>query len=580
MEQALDILKKYWGYEAFRSPQDAIIQSVLDGKDTLALMPTGGGKSVSFQVPALLQEGICIVVSPLVALMTDQVEALKRRDIRALSLAGGLSHNDLERLLGNALYGNYKFLYLSPERLQQEAVREAIRQMSVNLIAIDEAHCVSHWGKDFRPAYLECKWLKETFPAVPMLALTASATPKVQKDIIAALTMQEPHIITTSLQRRNISYEVMEVEDKLFHLLQTLKLQKGSAIIYLRSRSGTVQMANFLEGQGISATFFHGGLTADEKNKKLGMWLTGDIRVMVATNAFGMGIDKPDVRTVVHWDIPSTLEDYFQEAGRAGRDGKPSTAVLFYNELDLKTSEQQLHNNLVDLPYLKYIYGRLNAYFVIAIGEGEEQTFGLLFPELCKRYNLQAQKAYNALLVLDRCSVISLSENFHHRSSLFFKIESFQLMEYLKAHSHLKDLVLYLIRSFTGIYNRPISLRIEALAEQLHLNYKTVIEQLEQLQKDDVAEFVNKEADLELTFRVPRDDDRTIDAIAKSVREYNHTKTTLQMAVYDYINNESECRSMQLLRYFGQNDLTPCGRCSVCQKKHAKGYLRSEEASQ
>ena len=355
MTQLLEILKKYWGYEAFRTPQDLIIQHVMDGKDVLALMPTGGGKSITFQVPAMTKKGICIVVSPLIALMTDQVENLKKKGIKALSLAGGLSFSELERILNNAIYGDYKFLYLSPERLQQEIVQEFIKSMKVNLIAIDEAHCVSHWGKDFRPAYLQCHWLKENFPNVPVLALTASATPKVQQDIVKQLNMKSPMVVSSTLRRANIAYMVLKTNEKWLRLERVLKKNKGSSIVYLRSRNGTIRMANYLQERGISATFFHGGLSSEEKNKKLSMWLMNDIQVMVATNAFGMGIDKPDVRTVIHWEIPSTIEDYFQEAGRGGRDGEKSFALLLYDDLDLQNAKKSNKRAISGYSILKTI---------------------------------------------------------------------------------------------------------------------------------------------------------------------------------------------------------------------------------
>ncbi len=338
--EPLYTLKKYWGYDNFRNSQEAVIKSVLEGNDTLALLPTGGGKSITFQVPAMMRKGICIVVSPLIALMTDQVEALKNREIRALSLAGGLPYPELERLLNNALYGQYKFLYLSPERLQQEVVRNYLKVLPINLIVIDEAHCVSLWGKDFRPAYLQCKWLKEQFPNIPLLALTASATPQVQQDILHQLGIEKANVISTSLARPNIAYKVYKVKSKFHHLLQLLRTTEGTVIIYLRSRNGCVQLAHLLESHDISATYFHGGLPAEEKNNKLSMWLLNDVRVMVATNAFGMGIDKPDVRFVIHYDIPKSIESYYQETGRAGRDGGEGYCLAFYCYKDIEKLEK------------------------------------------------------------------------------------------------------------------------------------------------------------------------------------------------------------------------------------------------
>ncbi len=577
MNASLDILKKYWEYDSFRYPQDLIVKTILEGKDVLALMPTGGGKSITFQVPALMKEGICIVVSPLVALMTDQVANLKNRGIKALSIAGGISHDDLERLLNNAIYGDYKFLYLSPERLQQEIVQTFIKSMKISLIAIDEAHCVSHWGKDFRPAYLKCQWLKEQFPEVPILALTASATQKVQQDILHQLKIEKATVISTSLKRPNIAYMVFKTNNKWQRLEQILKKNQGSSIVYVRSRNGTIRMADYLQEQGISATFFHGGLSADEKNRKLSMWLLGDVQVMVATNAFGMGIDKPDVRTVIHWEIPPTIEDYFQEAGRAGRDGAKAYAVLLYDDFDLQNTKNQLEEQTIDVSYLKFLYAKLNAYFQIAYGEGEEIPFSFQFSDFCKRYGLHFQKAYNALSILDRLSVISLSQNFHNKATLQFLPSSFEVINYLKTQSDLKDLVFYLLRNFPGIYEQTIPINIEKIAQKTGMETSKIIAQLEKLQQDEIVAFTNGETDAEIIFKVPRDDDRAINAVAKNLKEYNRNKFNLQKAIFQYVENETECKSIQLLRYFGEKEKESCGICSVCVSKKPLVVVNSQK---
>lgn len=567
MEKATEILKKYWGYDAFRTPQDTVIQLVMQGKDVLALMPTGGGKSVTFQVPALLKEGICIVVSPLIALMTDQVESLKSKRIRALSLAGNLPYNDLERLLSNALYGDYKFLYLSPERLQQPVVQEFIKQMNVNLIAIDEAHCVSHWGKDFRPAYLQCTCLKEFFPNVPMLALTASATPKVQQDIVNQLLMKNVALVSSSLKRPNISYLVMKTHEKWQQLERILRQNKGTSIVYMRSRNGTLRMAEYLSERGISAAFFHGGLSSQEKDNTLKMWMLDKVQVMVATNAFGMGIDKSSVRNVIHWDIPTTIEDYFQEAGRGGRDGQKSQAVLLYDDYDLQSAKNQLVENLVDVPFLKILYSKLNAHFKIAYGEGYGIPYYLQFSEFCKKYTLDTNKVYNGLQLLDRLSVISLNLTSHRKSTLFFLLPNTQLIEYLKNNQSAKDVTFYILRSYPGIYQTPIAIDIERIAKKTKVEVSEIYQILEKLKADGVVEFNHQNADTEIIFNVMRDDDRTIDAIAKNVKEHNKNKIFLQKSMFDYVENDVECKSVQLLRYFGEKNIEPCGTCSVCISK-------------
>lgn len=576
MQTPLQILKKYWGYEAFRYPQEEIINSVLHKHDTIALMPTGGGKSLTFQVPAMLQEGICLVISPLIALMTDQVNALNQRNIKALSLVGNLSLPDLERLLGNALYGQYKFLYMSPERLQHHTVQQFLKNLPLNLIVIDEAHCVSHWGKDFRPAYLQCGSLKTDFPQVPLLALTASATPKVQQDIRQLLNIPNAKVISTTLQRPNIAYNVYQSNDKLPLLFSFLRKNEGSVIIYLRSRNGTSYLSSILNTEGFTATFFHGGLTTEEKEKRLQLWLQNKVRIMVATNAFGMGIDKPDVRLVVHWNLPSTLEDYFQEAGRAGRDGKPAKAVLIYNPNDLATAKKLLDDYLIDISFLKHLYKKLNSYFQIAIGQGAGQTYSFLFPEFCKRYQLPTLKAYNALLVLDRFSVIHLNQQFHNKVTLQLN-DAKLLMNYIHTHRHLSALLFYLARTYPLIYTQPVVIETAKITERTDLEHYQLLDYLQQLHRDGMGTLKNEQADIELTFCVIRDDDRTINYISKNVKEYNRTKLTLQEQVYKYLADQNTCRSVQLLHYFGETNVQPCGICSNCEAKKAPPKIDEQQ---
>ena len=360
------VLQQYWGYDDFRGSQRKIIDTVISGQDVLALMPTGGGKSICYQVPALAMEGICIVVSPLVALIQDQVAQLKKRNIKAIALTGGIRSNEVNDLLDNCVFGNYKFLYLSPERLQQTVVRERIQQMNVNLIAIDEAHCISQWGNDFRPAYLECSILKELAPQTPTIALTATATPRVVDDIVENLELKEVRIFKDSFSRSNIAFKVRRSEDKLYQLKKYMGKIPGSGIVYVRSRKMSISLANFLINNGVSASFYHGGIPKSDKEEKLNRWLNGKDRVMVATNAFGMGVDKPDVRLVIHYQIPDSLESYFQEAGRAGRDGEPSTAIILTSKEDADRAKQQFLSTLPDVGFVKTVYSKLNNYFQIS----------------------------------------------------------------------------------------------------------------------------------------------------------------------------------------------------------------------
>ncbi|MDO5608485.1 MAG: RecQ family ATP-dependent DNA helicase [Capnocytophaga sp.] len=568
MQQPTQILQTYWGYDTFRYPQGEIIRAVLDQRDVLALMPTGGGKSVCFQVPALAMEGICIVISPLVALIKDQVDTLKRKGIRALSIPGGTSFDDVQRILNNAVYGNYKFLYLSPERLQQEMVREYLRKMDINLIAIDEAHCLSHWGKDFRPSYLECIWLKQEFPKTPVLALTASATRRVQQDIMDIMQMTDTRIIRTSLERPNIACMVYDTEEKYQLLERILTNNKGTAILYMRSRQGTVRMSEYLTDRNISATYFHGGMPADEKNKKLSMWLMDEVQVMVATNAFGMGIDKPDVRTVVHWEIPPTLEDYFQEAGRAGRDGRKSFAVLLYNANDIRRAQRQFSENMPDVDFLKTLYTKLNSHFFVAIGEGIDARFSLDFTTFCQKYRLPQGRTLQGLEMLDRLGILSLAKNFSRKAIFRFVAHNRLLMEYVERNAPMKPFVYYLLRTYTGLFEQDIAVSIEKIADRIQENTLQIKHWFEKMAADDIITYRHQDTDLELTFLVMRDDERTINAVAKSVRLLSESKQALQQTVWHYITNENQCRSVQLLDYFGETGSKDCGICSVCVGKY------------
>ena len=409
MKTPRQILSEYWGFASFKPMQEEIITSVLNGKDTVALLPTAGGKSLCFQIPALIMDGICIVVSPLVALMADQVQNLNKRGIKALSLSGGIPYDELNRLLDNATYGNYKFLYLSPERLQQELIQNAIRQMKVNLIAVDEAHCISQWGNDFRPAYKNIAFLRGLHPLTPVLALTATATPEVLDDTIAELHLEAPQVFRNSFVRENLSYQVYGEEDKLYRMEQLLQNLDGTAIIYVRSRKDSVETSQHLNSLGIVSTFYHGGISTMERKERLDAWLSNRVPVMVATSAFGMGIDHPHVRFVIHIQLPESLESYFQEAGRAGRDGQFANAVVLYNKYDKQRVKSQFIETLASPADLKKIYKALTNYFQIPYGEGEFTEHSFNFIEFCNRYKLNTLLSFNALNTLDRLGIVQLS---------------------------------------------------------------------------------------------------------------------------------------------------------------------------
>ena len=550
--------------------QEEIIASVLNGNDTVALLPTGGGKSLCFQVPALVNDGICIVVSPLVALMNDQVTALKARGIKALQLTGGISFEELNTLLDNALYGNYKFLYLSPERLQQEIVQNYIKQMNVNLIAVDEAHCISQWGNDFRPAYKNITILREIHPLVPIIALTATATPEVLEDTISELKMELPAIFKNSFVRENLSYKVFKEEDKLYKTEQFLKTNKGSAIVYVRNRKSTIEISEQLNSLGISATFYHGGISAKEKSQKLQSWRDSEISTMVATNAFGMGIDHPNVRFVIHLQIPESLESYFQEAGRAGRDGQFATAVLLYNEYDKIYVKQQFIESLPTTTDLKKIYRTLNNYFQIPYGEGEFSKHNFSFAEFCRTYALNTLLTYNALNSLDRLGIIQLSQEFGRKSIVQFLISSEKLLTYFERDIVTSVIGKTILRIYGGIFEMPTSVNLDLIASKTGQSIETIISALTKMERDRVLEMMLQITDATLTFLIPREDDKTINVISREVEALNRKKTAQVNSVLHYIDNTKTCRSAQLVSYFGESSVSRCGICSVCNPNATK----------
>ncbi len=550
--------------------QEEIIASVIDGKDTVALLPTGGGKSLCFQVPALATDGLCIVVSPLVALMGDQVNALKERGIKALKLTGGISFEELNTLLDNALYGNYKFLYLSPERLQQEIVQNYIKQMNVNLIAVDEAHCISQWGNDFRPAYKNIPLLREIHPLVPIIALTATATPEVLEDTISELKMELPAVFRNSFVRENLSYQVYKEEDKLYKTEQLLKTNKGAAIVYVRNRKGTIEISEQLNSLGISATFYHGGISAKEKAQKLQAWRNGTVSTMVATNAFGMGIDHANVRFVIHLQIPESLESYFQEAGRAGRDGEYAAAVLLYNEYDKIYVKQQFVESLPTTSDLKNIYRTLSNYFQIPYGEGEFTKHNFGFSEFCKTYNLNTLLAYNALNSLDRLGIIQLSQEFGRKSIVQFLISSEKVLQYFEQDTTVSVIGKTILRLYGGIFEMPTAINLDLIVTKTGQTIETVISVLKKMERDQVVEMMLQVTDATLTFLVPREDDKTINVISREVEALNRKKKAQVNSVLNYITNTKTCRSVQLVSYFGETTASKCGICSVCKKQTSK----------
>ena len=561
-----DILLKFWGFDSFRGSQEEIINAVINNQDVLGLLPTGGGKSLCFQVPALMKEGICIVISPLIALIENQVDNLQKRGIKALGLKGGLKFSDVDKLLDNCIYGNYKFLYLSPERLQQELVQERIKGMNVSLFVIDEAHCISQWGHDFRPAYLTCSILRDLHPKVPMIALTATATKKVSEDIITSLNLQQPLIKKDSFYRKNIGFGVIMTEDKNNYLKQYCRKIKNSAIVYVRSRRKSEELSKYLLKNGLKATFYHGGIDQKAKSERLNLWLQDKVKIMVATNAFGMGIDKPDVELVVHYQIPDSVENYFQEAGRVGRNGAYSKAILLTNTTDKLLVKKQFLEVLPDVSYIKKIYLKLNNYFQIGYGEFTETKFQLNFNEFCTVYKLNSFLTYNALLILDRNSVISLSENFSKKQTIKFKTDKETLYRYIAENPKLENFIKVVLRTYGGLFEFDTQINTYLLGKKTQISESLIDLNFKQLATDNIIDYTSIASDLEILFLVYRDDDRTINRFANIIDDQNQLKIENVSKMLAYIENDTICRSVQLLQYFGETQKGVCGICDVCIK--------------
>ncbi len=560
------VLKQYWGFSKFRPLQEEIIQSVLNGKDTLALMPTGGGKSLCFQVPALLKPGICIVVSPLIALMKDQVENLKEKGIEAVAIISGMGKREVDILLDNCIFGQIKFLYLSPERLLSDLVRERIRHMNVNLIAIDEAHCISQWGYDFRPPYLHLAELRELHPNVPVLALTATATQRVVADIQEKLRFKNGEVFRKSFERTNLSYVVFNEENKLRKLIAIAKKVKGTGIVYVRNRRQTQEVAFQLNQQGISAGFYHAGLDTPLRMKKQSDWKAGTIRIMVATNAFGMGIDKADVRFVVHLDLPESLEAYYQEAGRGGRDEKKAYAVLLYNASDKIQLQKRLEQSYPPVEEIKQIYHHLGNYFQLAYGAGEGLSLEFDVADFCSRFNLDAIRTLNALKFLERDEYIALSETVYLPSRVQVMVGQEELYRFQIEQPGYDAFIKTMLRSYGGIFDHFIPLKESDLAKRMGVS------------KAEVSDILNKLQSLQLLNYIPQTDKPNIEFIKQRVdtghlsinKKYiteRYQIHKLQMESVIAYADLAVCRSRQLLTYFDEPNAPECGVCDVCLNK-------------
>lgn len=561
------ILTRYWGFSAFRPLQEEIILSVLQGNDTLALLPTGGGKSVCFQVPALAKEGVCVVVSPLIALMKDQVENLKKRGIPAAAIISGMHKKEIEIVLGNCIHGKTKFLYLSPERLSSDYVTESIARMPVNLLAVDEAHCISQWGYDFRPSYLKISEIRKNLPGVPVLALTATATATVVEDIQERLLFKKRNVFQKSFERKNLSYIVVEEEGKLSRLVKVIEKIKGSGIIYVRNRKRTREIAEYLQKINITADYYHAGLNPEERSAKQDAWIRNRVRIIVATNAFGMGIDKPDVRFVIHLDLPDSLEAYFQEAGRGGRDEKNAYAVLLYCTADLRDLEKRVNDSFPDLAVIKNIYTALSNYFQLPIGSGKGSGFDFDIYDFSKKYNYKPVDVFNSIGFLEKDGYLAASEAVYQPSRIHFTINNDELYQFQVANQHYDNFIKFILRSFSGVFADYVRINEGELATRMNSTKEQVIETIHVLCKMNVLSYLPQNNLPKIYYTEERLDSKNLRLSKEFYEERENSALKRMQSVIDYVEAK-KCRSQVLLSYFGERDSYRCGVCDRCRERN------------
>jgi ATP-dependent DNA helicase RecQ len=559
-----NILIKYWGYSSFRPLQEDIIRSVLEGNDTLALLPTGGGKSICYQVPALAMDGLCLVISPLIALMKDQVENLKQRGINAAAVHSGMHAREIDLVINNSVYGNLKFLYVSPERLATDSFRINLQKMNVCLLAVDEAHCISQWGYDFRPPYLNIAEIRPHVKDVPVLALTATATPGVIDDIQEKLQFRRKHVLSKSFERKNLSYVVFHEEDKGGRLLKVVANVKGSGIVYVRNRRKCREVSEFLNKNGIKATFYHAGLEARVRESRQDEWMKDKKPVMVATNAFGMGIDKPGVRFVVHWDLPDSLEAYFQEAGRAGRDGKRAYAVQLYEEADIRNAKQNLALSFPEPEVIRSVYTAIGNYYQIPVGSGREQQFDFDLQDFATRYRLNTATAYSALKILEKEGYILLDSALESPSKAIFNINHNELYTFQVEHPAYDAFIKLLLRSYGGIFTEFVRINEKELARRAGTTEDKITAALKRLQKLGLLTYVPMTSSPQLLMVDNRIDSRSLKLSDKHYADRKKAALKRMQSVLDYIQSGNHCRSQLLLKYFGEENTQRCGLCDVC----------------
>lgn len=561
-----DILGKYWGYSSFRPCQEDIINSILNGYDTLGLLPTGGGKSITFQVPALILDGLTIVITPLISLMKDQVDNLRELGINAQYIHSGLTHSEHRLTIDKCRLGKAKILYISPEKLQSKTMIENLRLMDIKLIVVDEAHCISQWGYDFRPSYLNIKAIRKIFPSIPILALTASATPEVVEDIMAQLEFRHRNIFSRSFSRDNLSYIVRNVEHKEGQLIKILKSTSGSAIVYVRSRRRTREIAEILYKEGISADYYHAGLAPEDKNHKQNKWKTDNCRVMVATNAFGMGIDKPDVRTVIHYDLPSSLEEYYQEAGRAGRDGKPSYAVLLCSKYDKSILSRRISEKFPEKDYIKRVYELLGNFLDVGIGDGYNQLFEFNFNLFCKRFDLSPITAHSALTLLTQAQYIEFTEEISTSSRAMILLNKDELYS-LDLDNNIDKVFQKLLRTYTGLFADYVYINESSLAHSLNCSEQEIYSALLILSKKHIIHYVPRKSTPYILYTTSRELPKHI-LLPTSIYEEQRNKLNSRIeAMKQFAFSINKCRVNIMLEYFGEKTTMPCEKCDYCRQQ-------------
>lgn len=572
-----EILKQYWGYDAFRDLQEDIITSIGEGRDTLGLMPTGGGKSITFQVPALTKEGLCIVITPLIALMKDQVQNLRQRGIKAIAIYSGMKRQEIIIALENCIFGDYKFLYISPERLDTDIFRAKLRAMKVSMITVDESHCISQWGYDFRPAYLKIADIRELLPGVPVLALTATATPEVVTDIQERLKFNNGNVFRMSFERKNLAYIVRKTDNKTGELLHILNRLPGSAIVYVRSRRRTKETTELLVNEGITADFYHAGLENAVKDLRQKRWQNGECRVIVATNAFGMGIDKPDVRLVVHLDLPDSPEAYFQEAGRAGRDGEKAYAVILYSKSDKMTLHKRISDTFPDKEYIKDVYEHIQYYYQMAMGDGLECTKEFNLEEFCRQFKYFPVPVDSALKILTQAGYIEYTDEQDNASRIIFTIRREELYKLHEMGKEAEMLMQMILRSYTGIFTDYAYISEASLSIRTGLTRPQIYDLLMMLTKRRIVDYIPRKKTPYIIYTRERVELRHLHITPVVYEERKERYETRIKAMVEYVTSETACRSRMLLRYFGEKNRHNCGQCDICLSQHADKALSQEE---